>query len=687
MSNKLSAQSNGKYRSLLSDMLPFEVPLTFGNHRLVAFLSAHDVSVKSGGGPYAVSWRADDDRLDPVMSLLFGMPADGIHLRTAQYRGRTINYRQINIPHNEFETLPFKFRVAHKENVPRELSVIHPRNQVLVAEFYREHSGAIIYSASKSEYSIRRPTSVAKTIYFKDKIHYDRLDQEVYAVEQHDMEYEVSGSYFVYRDYSNIHRFFESPKYHRSERRFSKMLKLDISKCFDSIYTHSLPWAVIGKERTKDSLNPSKSTYAGKFDTLMQKMNRNETNGIITGSEFSRIFAEIILQSVDVSVEMDLRGRGIHHRVDYDLYRYVDDYFLFYEAPEVSVAVLEALAPGLREVKLNLNTAKTISYDKPIITEITVAKNKIAEILNGNIRLDLTDTALDGLSHKTGSISLNPTRLITSLKAAIKESNVSYEDILNYTLAVIEKRCQAVVRNFFLVSAPLRQRRDFVQSLHALVEVIFFIYSGAPKVNHTIRVCKTINIIVETLKNAYFNRDERHAVFKMIFDCARAIIKANRSRDHQQVETIYLLGLLKELGREYWLDDSLLCEYFGIERIAGVLCSKHDLNVFAITSLLQYIDGKTRYAEIRSFLESAALAVLEKRRFHIRHDTECLLLLLDLLACPHVTGVAKDAALAKFGINAGDTLKVIEASAAWFTAWLGFKYGDELDRKRSREVY
>jgi len=39
----------------------------------------------------------------------------------------------------------------------------------------------------------------------------------------------------------------------------------------------------------------------------MQSANYGETNGIIIGPEFSRIFAELILQQIDKSVESDLR--------------------------------------------------------------------------------------------------------------------------------------------------------------------------------------------------------------------------------------------------------------------------------------------------------------------------------------------------------------------------------------------
>lgn len=49
-------------------------------------------------------------------------------------------------------------------------------------------------------------------------------------------------------------------------------------------------------------MTPLKESFGSKFDSLMQRMNYNETNGILIGPEVSRIFSEIILQAVDAEV-------------------------------------------------------------------------------------------------------------------------------------------------------------------------------------------------------------------------------------------------------------------------------------------------------------------------------------------------------------------------------------------------
>src|SRR5689334_21266860 len=106
-------------------------------------------------------------------------------------------------------------------------------------------------------------------------------------------------------------------------------MEFDVSKCFYHIYTHSICWAV--KDKYSAKLNATTSSFENDFDKLMQLSNYNETNGIVVGPEISRIFAEIILQQVDLNVlkKLETANLNLKSGVDYEIRRYVDDYFVF----------------------------------------------------------------------------------------------------------------------------------------------------------------------------------------------------------------------------------------------------------------------------------------------------------------------------------------------------------------------
>src|SRR5574344_894240 len=61
--------------------------------------------------------------------------------------------------------IPFTFKIAHKKSDFRNLSLIHPLNQLMVVDFYDTYKDSIRYFANQSELSIRKPFKIAKNRY------------------------------------------------------------------------------------------------------------------------------------------------------------------------------------------------------------------------------------------------------------------------------------------------------------------------------------------------------------------------------------------------------------------------------------------------------------------------------------------------------------------------------------------
>lgn len=690
MAKRRVSLTHRKQRSVLTDMLPFEVPPTFSNRGFYRFLRDNSIEIESA----QLRWVCGTGALDRTMRLLFGIsPTAAITTEIVTEWGKEKKRRSVPINKCQMATIPFNFRVAHSLD-GRTLSVVHPRNQVAVASFYATHSALIIYHTSNSEFSIRRPVSVSRYAYFKDKLHEERFDG-VAGLEEEDREYEQLGSYFVYRKYRNIHRFFESYKYHRCEKKYDAMVQIDVSKCFDSIYTHSLPWAVLGKDQAKFSLEESKGTFGGRFDALMQSLNHKETNGIVIGPEFSRIFAEIVLQSVDTKLITRLsKEANLTHKVDYEIFRYVDDFFVFYNEDSTQLKIIESLQEILKDKKLSINTAKVKHYQKPIITEITIAKERISTLLNDEVdpvcdKESLTDSS-QPLEQKL-VCTINANRLITRYKTVIKEARVTYGDLLNYTFAIIENKLEKLFKAYTASDKTNQDRKRLTKSLLAIMEFAFFAYSASPKVNHTIRLCRMIATSVDFLRVQRLPYEQKHLLFKYVHDNVMQQLEKNTMSVNREVENLYLLISLSQIGREYWPPVSVLLRYFLIEeeedtgkyiRPAGFM------NHFSITVLLSYIKDKVRYAKLKSFIEAHAIDKLEYMKAHCPNDAETLIMLLDLVVCPYISAATKDSIGQIFALDKADLASVQSSNDHWFTAWGDkFDLGKELDAKRSREVY
>ncbi|EKN4008304.1 RNA-directed DNA polymerase, partial [Yersinia enterocolitica] len=179
-----------------------------------------------------------------------------------------------------------------------------------------------------------------------------------------------------------IHKLYDSNKYIELEKKFNKMWKLDVSTCFDSIYTHTISWAIKNKEYIK-----SRVQYINQFpqqlDTLMQRSNNNETNGIPIGSEFSRIFSELIFQRIDRNIELKIRNKYRYkHNRDYVILRYVDDFILFSKSNEVSEYVFNIITDSLKEYNLSLNESKIEKYERPFCTNKSALIIKLKRLLS-----------------------------------------------------------------------------------------------------------------------------------------------------------------------------------------------------------------------------------------------------------------------------------------------------------------
>ena len=133
-------------------------------------------------------------------------------------------------------------------------------------------------------------------------------------------------------------------------------LKIDIANCYNSIYTHSVGWAMCGKEQVKKYMRTKQPQtmkedyeFADLLDTFLRYQKNNETNGIVVGPFTSRIFSEIILGALD----RKLKDKGYHFR------RYVDDYKFYFRTETEAQESLPIIEKIFNEYNLNLNTAKT----------------------------------------------------------------------------------------------------------------------------------------------------------------------------------------------------------------------------------------------------------------------------------------------------------------------------------------
>ncbi|MCO5234358.1 MAG: RNA-directed DNA polymerase [Chitinophagales bacterium] len=638
MKKKLTINKDDKARILLTELLPYEVPMLFSNEGFYQLVSTKKV-------------------------IPFFKRINELAQAKKDAKGRRYG-------------IPFNYEIRKNiEGDTRALSIIHPYCQINFIELYEKYDSLMLHLCSKNPDSLRKISKVAKFIYspefvFPEDAHKDaELEVEPEVL---DVETQYLQSYFTYYPYDLIYKFYERQMFTRLEQRFNYMMEFDISKCFYHIYTHSITWAVKDKESAKR--NAAEDSFENTFDKLMQLANYNETNGIVVGPEISRIFAEIILQQVDLNVLKRLEERQCKYGVDFEVRRYVDDYFVFSNDPKILETVKKEFQKELGFYKLYLNPSKSDIKTPPFITNVTVGKRELQELLVSryNSFFETKEKTIEGSEKKELVKVLTRIRqpysisqkFIKDFQCIVKRNNLTY-DILSKDIIRFFKRKFTKI----LKEGELEKDKEVVENLFiTLFDILFYAYSLNINSNTTFKLAQIIVLACKYLENQ--KADLKHTVYSKISKEADFVL-TNFYRKSKTTETnIEILNLilaLKKLDESYALSVKKLKELFGIDKKEGL----KSLNYFHIITLLYYIENKAIYSELLSEIEN-----LVENRFQDDEDpfskSELTMLFFDYINCPFVSDKSKRSILrsSKYATaNLADKIKEITEIGIWFMNW------------------
>lgn len=613
-------------RCLLTDLVPYETPLLFSNWG--AFNYEHNLK-------------------ETVKSSLIKELFSGTQ--------------------NEL-TIPYSYSIYKDISDRRSLQIPHPSLSRDAVVLYEKFDVLIAKLGARSSFSIRAPHSIARH-YLTSK----SVGSISKYVEQFDEDQLFGSSYFTYRHYSHLYKFFESRYYSFLEHRFSRMMHFDISKCFPSIYTHSISWAVRGKLEAKSRAfnggNNRQNVQHGfpeAFDRFMQSINYRETNGIIIGPEISRIFAEIILQWIDCKVEKALPP-STH---DYVCCRYIDDYYVFYNDEKTLRSFEERLKQELEQFKLYLNPSKRETIHRPFITEASRLK-----VLLSNYLRDLNDRVVNHFllpptsrGPKWGTLNIE--KEFNSIRAMVGTHKEAFDKVTNFFLSalssIVEKKLWRIKEPESLLSSYMI---FFQLGMHWLKLDI--------RVSGTFKILTILSVVLRGLRKV---SEHLAATLKSVLyvELKDAFVLAFKRR--AVIEALNLLIGLRQLGERYRLPPQVLSEFFKSFRLRGssdLEGSKPEVDYFVIVTVLYYIARDSEYIEARQLLFQQAELMLKAN--HAKVYSESMHLFLDLLVCPHLE---KEDKLKLIAIHKGlkwdeptrsqlgTTLKELEREArTWFFNW------------------
>ncbi|MBU2870359.1 antiviral reverse transcriptase Drt4 [Colwellia sp. E2M01] len=215
-------------------------------------------------------------------------------------------------------------------------------------------------------------------------------------------------------------------RYNNSCKGKKFIVHSDISNFYPSIYTHSIPWALLGVKAAKLKQN---SGFENELDQHQRMMKRNETTGVAIGPGTSNIISEIILYEVDKL----LKDKG------YEFYRFIDDYTAFCSTYEESESFIRDLSEFLSVYGLLLNIKKTEikKLPKPTVADwVADLGSRISQRkkVNEFYCIKMLDYALDLQEKNTGGSILKFTLKSLINKATPKAKMALLDYSVNLTM-------------------------------------------------------------------------------------------------------------------------------------------------------------------------------------------------------------------------------------------------------------
>lgn len=301
-----------------------------------------------------------------------------------------------------YDIMPFR-RTRHP-NIPRMMGIPHPRAYVELVKNITDNWDEHIQHCCQSENS-----SLTFEVQPDYRIIVHKYDRLVEDGELQNPDYSL--------DFGMKYR-----------------IKTDITNFYHSIYSHSLPWALVTHKVAKKQRDAE--LWYNRIDGSVQLCQRGETKGVPIGPATSSILSEIILFQVDKA----LREKG------YRFSRYIDDYTGYEETKSRADQFLSDLTKELERYALALNPKKTTILEMPVPTK----EKWVTEI---NLYLGLDEP--DGENQET-KIGFKQLRLIIDRAIALSAESPDGSVIKYAFSAVLDKGVRDHEAEIYLLESLLK---------------------------------------------------------------------------------------------------------------------------------------------------------------------------------------------------------------------------------------
>jgi len=335
---------------------------------------------------------------------------------------------------------------------------------------------------------------------------------------------------------------------------YRTMLKTDISRYYQTIYTHSIPWALHGKETAKANPNNFKDYFGNCLDLYVRCGMESQTIGIPTGPDSSHIISEIIGRSIERELEKSLTD----YNIELKGVRFIDDFALFFKSRHDAEVALHKIHDSLKYYELEINPNKTEIVDLPAILEIDWVSN----LRNFNFR------NIDG-KDKSTAVRIQNTDIFNFFSRSFEYYKKHPDDnTLLYTLKRIKEQ-EILPENWSIFESFILKSAIYEGSCIPVVVKILKIYEDA---GFSLDKSKISSVISEIIKY--------HSKFSHGYEISWALWLAKElniqieaeieeiiSRCDDSIVVLVALDLMKSNLLNSKIDTSIWCNFMNRDQL------------------------------------------------------------------------------------------------------------------------
>ena len=237
----------------------------------------------------------------------------------------------------------------------------------------------------------------------------------------------------------------------------------DITDCYPSIYTHSIAWAIHGRQEAKRERKNKDSKgnimVGNCLDAKIKNLQNGQTNGIPQGSVVMDFIAEIVLGYADLLLSEQIEKLNLNNE-NYKILRYRDDYRIFGNKLEIVEKIMKLLTETLMALNLKINSNKTFLCKDIVLDSIKPEKLYWTEKKNSFYNLSTQKHLLQiklfaDKFPNSGQLLLALTEFYKFRIYNLTQTQNDIEQLLSITISIMKKNPRAIVQCVTIVAKLL----------------------------------------------------------------------------------------------------------------------------------------------------------------------------------------------------------------------------------------